>query len=1020
MIGKLLGKLVGDPNEKQLKLLRPIADQVNAHENHMRGLTDDDLAAMTYEFKARISAGESIDDILPEAFAAVREASSRVLGMRHFDVQMIGGVVLHQGRIAEMRTGEGKTLVATLAAYLNALDGKSVHVVTVNDYLAKRDAEWMGPVYQFMGLSVGCLQQNSQSFVFDENYRETGDTAEREDASAKFATVVGTHLRPSSKVDAYNCDIVYATNNELGFDYLRDHMVGRTEERVQKGLDYAVVDEVDNILIDEARTPLIISGPGIETDRNYTRFASIATRLKPELDFEVDLKRRNVFLTEIGNEKVERMLGVDTLYSESGEDNELPHLVENAIRAEHVYSRDREYVVRNDVIVLVDEFTGRLMEGRRFSDGLHQALEAKERVRVQAESSTYATITLQNYFRMYTKLSGMTGTAATEAEEFSKIYGLDVLEIPTNKDDRRVDHQDFIYMTEDAKWKAAAAKIEELSKAGRPVLVGTTTIEKSQLIANLLKKRNIAHRVLNAKEHESESQVIAHAGSPGAVTVATNMAGRGTDIILGGNPESVKEELDKKKKSKRNGKPSNNEQDTANPMDIWQQQHDSVVEKGGLFVLGTERHESRRIDNQLRGRCARQGDPGETQFFLSVEDDLVRRFGGDRIKGTLELFNWEEDVPIENSVLVKSVENAQQKVEGINFEIRKQLVDYDDVANIRRKDAYERRERFVEGDNLREDIKGYIKNAMSHAVTTILVGDSAVWDLQAFQRELRRYYPILEIFTSDEDFQDKEEKERIKSALNRAIGTHLDTATAERETKAFLREANRYIPSLGDLDNEDLENNPLADIKNELHRYVDEEYSVCKSQAKIENETHDYVDKVYAQRELIFGDENLQMIERSVLLRVLDRHWVGHLTRMEEMRQSIGLQAIGQRDPLMQYRTMSTDMFNEMNEEIRNEVARTIFHVAPHAPHASTQLAPSNSTPLKADALAAAQRIALAQASQQSVMSSANTRQGTGGTTTVASVNAPTHAADGRRLSRRERRAIERKNKKQQRTGAAR
>ena len=941
MIGKLLAKLVGDPNQKQLDQLQPIVEEINSHEDSMRGLMDDDLAALTYEFKARLNSGETLDDILPEAFAAVREASTRVLAMRHFDVQMIGGIVLHQGKISEMRTGEGKTLVATLAAYLNALNGEPVHVVTVNDYLAKRDAEWMGPVYQFMGLSVGCLQQNAQSFVFDENYREDGEVAEREDASAKFASVAGTHLRPSSKVEAYACDIVYATNNELGFDYLRDHMVGSTEDRVQNGLHYAIVDEVDNILIDEARTPLLISGPGIDTDRNYSRFSSVAKRLKPELDFEVDLKRRNVSLTEIGSEKAERMLGVETLYSETGEDNELPHLVENAIRAEHIYLKDREYVVRDGEIILVDEFTGRLMEGRRFSDGLHQALEAKERVQVRAESATYATITLQNYFRMYSKLSGMTGTAATEAEEFSKIYELDVLEIPTNRDDKRIDHQDLIYMTEDAKWQAAANKIAELSKAGRPVLVGTTTIEKSQKIAGLLKSRGIAHRVLNAKEHESESHVIAQAGIPGGVTVATNMAGRGTDIILGGNPEAATTEPSGRRNGKRNG------HEPADPAAAWQSQHDGVVDKGGLFVLGTERHESRRIDNQLRGRCARQGDPGETQFFLSVEDDLVRRFGGDRIKGTLEMFNWEEDVPVENAVLVKSVENAQQKVEGINFEIRKQLVDYDDVANTQRDVVYQMRDRIVDGGNFREEIGEYIKTALSRAVTTYLDGDATIWEVRAFQQEIRRYFPILEIFTSDDDF-------------------------------------------------------------------------IGKSQPEIEKELHDYVDTVYEQRELLFSDENLRMIEHSVLLRVLDRHWVGHLTRMENMRQSIGLQAVGQRDPLVQYRTMSFQMFNEMNEEIRNEVARTIFHLAPNLPQQSSQLSNARSTPLKADALAAAQRLALAQAGQQSIMSSANApRQGVSGQT-VATVNAPTHGSDGRRLSRRERRAIERQNKKKQRTKAAR
>ncbi len=938
MIGKLLAKLVGDPNEKQLEKLHPIVDQINTHQDAMRELTDDDLAALTYEFKARINSGESIDDILPEAFAAVREASSRVLAMRHFDVQMIGGIVLHQGKIAEMRTGEGKTLVATLAAYLNALDGKSVHVVTVNDYLAKRDAEWMGPVYQFMGLSVGCLQQNNQSFVFDENYQENGMPHEREDASSKFASVVGTKLRPSTKVEAYACEILYATNNELGFDYLRDHMVSRPEDRVQNSLAYAVVDEVDNILIDEARTPLLISGPGIETGRDYSRFASLATRLSPDVDFEVDLKRKNVSLTEIGSEKAENMLGVQTLYSETGEDHELPHLVENAIRAEHIFLRDREYVVRDGEIILVDEFTGRLMEGRRFSDGLHQALEAKEKVRVRAESATYATITLQNYFRMYEKLSGMTGTAATEAEELSKIYGLEVVAIPTNRDDKRVDHQDLIYMNEEAKWKAAADRIQELSNAGRPVLVGTTTIEKSQLISSLLKRRNVNHRVLNAKEHESESHVIAQAGIPGAVTVATNMAGRGTDIILGGNPDAVVDTNSQQNGRKsRNGRKSQNGHD-ADPMALWQDQHDGVIEKGGLFVLGTERHESRRIDNQLRGRCARQGDPGETQFFLSVDDELVRRFGGDRIKSTLEMFKWEEDVPVENSVLVKSVENAQQKVEGINFEIRKQLVDYDDVANTQRDVVYKMRDRIVDGGDFRDEIKDYLKSALSNIVTTHLDGDIIEWNIPGFQQAIRRYFPIVEIFTTEDEV-------------------------------------------------------------------------ASKSQPDIEKELHDYVDKVYEERELLFGDENLRLIEHSVLLRVLDRHWVGHLTRMENMRQSIGLQAVGQRDPLVQYRTMSFQMFNEMNEEIRNEVARSIFHLAPHIPQQSTQLASADTTALKSDALAAAQRIALAQAGQQTVMQSANSQQGAA-QQTITTVNAPTHAKDGRRLSRRERRAIERRNKK--------
>ena len=616
MIGKLLAKIVGDPNERLLKDLQPHVDQINELEPQFADLRDDDLSATTFELRARLRSGETMEDVLPDAFAAVREASRRVLGMRHFDVQLIGGLVLHQGKIAEMRTGEGKTLVATLAAYLNAIDGRSVHVVTVNDYLAKRDASWMGEVYTFMGLSIGCLQQNDQSFIFDENYRsEIPEDGQGEDASSKFAAVAGMHLKPATKREAYGCDVVYGTNNEFGFDYLRDNMVSNPEDRVQNGLAYAIVDEVDNILIDEARTPLLISGPGIDSGRDYAPLARVAKRLTRDEDFELDLKRKNVSLTERGSEKVEKILGIGALYSESGENHELPHLVENAVRAEHVYAKDREYVVRDGEIIIVDEFTGRLMEGRRFSDGMHQALEAKEGVQVRAESSTYATITLQNYFRMYEKLSGMTGTAATEAEEFSKIYGLDVVEIPTNALDQRIDHQDLIYMTEKAKWQAAAAEIEQLSRSGRPVLVGTTTIEKSQIISGLLKQRRVDHRVVNAKEHESESYVIAQAGLPGAVTVATNMAGRGTDIILGGNPE-----VDVSSVSKNGGKGEVAEKD-------WNARHEMVLERGGLFVLGTERHESRRIDNQLRGRAARQGDPGETRFYLSVEDDLVRRFG---------------------------------------------------------------------------------------------------------------------------------------------------------------------------------------------------------------------------------------------------------------------------------------------------------------------------------------------------------------------------------------------------------
>ncbi len=917
MLGKLLAKIVGDPNEKLLKDMQPIVDSVNARESHFTELLDDDLSAVTYELKHRLRSGETMEDVLPEAFAVVREASSRVLGMRHFDVQIMGGIALHQGKVAEMRTGEGKTLVATLPAYLNALQGESVHVVTVNDYLAKRDAEWMGSVYSFMGLSVGCLQQNGVSYVFDENYQgEPDEDADAEDASAKFAAVSGMHLKPASKREAYACDILYATNNELGFDYLRDNMVSKPEERVQTGRLYGIVDEVDNILIDEARTPLLISGPGIDSGRDYSRFAWVASKLKAEDDFEIDLKRKNVSITEAGSRSVERMLRIDNLYSATEENNDLPHLVENAIRAHHIYERDREYVLRDGEIVLVDEFTGRLMEGRRFSDGLHQALEAKENVHIRAESSTYATITLQNYFRMYKKLSGMTGTAATEAEELSKIYGLEVVEIPTNRPDRRVDHQDLIYINEKAKWQEASAKIAALSAQGRPVLVGTTTIEKSQIISDLLKKAQVHHRVLNAKEHESESHVIAEAGRPGAVTVATNMAGRGTDIILGGNPELAASE------------------------DEWQLFHDEVVQKGGLFVLGTEKHESRRIDNQLRGRAARQGDPGETQFFLSVEDDLVRRFGGDRIKGILDMLSWEADVPVENAMLVKSVENAQQKVESTNFEIRKHLVEYDDVANTQRGVIYHMRDRIVDGENIRDEIKGYLKESISAVVEENLAGDISEWNISRFRSGLNRYFPIVEIFNSEDDFADK-------------------------------------------------------------------------TQTEIENQLHAHIDDVYKRREVEFGEESLHMIEHSVMLRALDRLWVVHLTRMENMRQSIGLQAIGQRDPLVQYRTMSYRAFELMNQDRADEVARMVLNVAPRMNPVEMTASRGRIIASKNDAQDAALRLARAHSRQQSVMASARkSNDSNNGAASTAARSAPVLGPDGRPLTRKQRRQLERLQKK--------
>ena len=965
MLGKILSKIVGDPNEKVLKRLEPLVAEINALEPKFQDMHDDDLSAVTYELKAQLGDVATMDDVLPDAFAAMREASKRVLGMRPFDVQLMGAITLHEGKIAEMRTGEGKTLVATLPAYLSAVAGQQVHVVTVNDYLAKRDAAWMGAVYAFMGLTVGCIQQNGVSLLYDELHT-TGDGSDiDQDATGKFALNPDRHLKVAeSRAQVYACDIVYGTNNEFGFDYLRGNIALTLEERYQRTRQFAIVDEVDNILIDEARTPLIISGPSVERGRDYNRFAAVGARLIPGEDFEIDEQRKSVSITELGIDKAEKQLGMREIYSEST-DPEVPHLLENAIRAQHLYRRDREYVLREDEVVLVDEFTGRLMEGRRLSDGLHQAIEAKEKLRVREETSTYATITLQNYFRLYDRMSGMTGTASTEAEELLKIYGLEVTTIPTNREDRRIDHQDLIYMTEDAKWRALADKIEALHRDGRPILVGTTTIEKSQVISDILKKRGIRHQVLNAhaSRHQSESEIIAQAGAASTVTVATNMAGRGTDIILGGNPELVQtkairpaESRSRKKRASLPARATDTDDgagtglalvDDADDIaelaaqDAWQAQHDSVVAGGGLFVLGTERHESRRIDNQLRGRAARQGDPGETQFYLSAEDDLVRRFGGDRIKGALGMFNWDEDTPVENAMLVKSVENAQQKVEGINFEIRKQLVEYDDVANTQRAVVYEMRDRILTGMDLREEILGYVNDALSRGVGSYLEGDPTVWDIRGLQAEVRRYFPIVNVLASEADFEGK-------------------------------------------------------------------------SQHEIEAELHEFAELTYEQRVVEFSDETMKTLERSIMLRVLDRAWVGHLTRMENMRQGIGLQAIGQRDPLVQYRAMSFQLYEQMNQEIRDEVARTILNIGPGLGILGQRGANGQLVANQSDGRAMLQRLAVAQATrQQSVMAGAQQRQRSSGN------GAPVRASDGRRLSRQERRRMEREQKRRAKAGSS-
>ncbi len=714
MVLKLVGKIVGESNKKTLDRTKDAVVEINELEEEFAGLTDDELRALTAEFKERLADGEDLDDLLPEAFAAVREASKRVLGMRHFDVQMIGGIILHRGKIAEMRTGEGKTLVATLPAYLNALADGGVHVITVNDYLSKRDAGWMGQIYHALGLTVGCLQhESSLLFAPDGDPAKAlnaGDASEDDgkDAEAKDKKEDDGPFIPAAKKEAYAADITYGTNSEFGFDYLRDNMVDTAERLVQRGLSYAIVDEVDNILIDEARTPLIISGPAPDKGQEYASYANLARRMVPELDFKIDAKSKGMTLTDEGIQKAEQFLSISNLYDPSN--YVMSHFIDNAIRAEHTYERDKAYVVRDGEVLIVDEFTGRLMAGRRYSEGLHQAIEAKENVKVQRESITYATVTLQNYFRLYKKLSGMTGTAVTEAEELHKIYKLEVVEIPTNKPMIRKDGSDFIYRGEDPKFRAVVETIQDLQQAGRPVLVGTTSIERSEMLAGMLRKNGIRHEVLNAKNHAREATIIAEAGRPGAVTVSTNMAGRGTDIILGGNPERLDISEDE-----------------------WQRDHDRIIELGGLYVLGTERHESRRIDNQLRGRAGRQGDPGETRFFISTEDDLMRRFGGGRISWIMEKAGLEEDVPIENKMVSKAVETAQSKVEGYHFEIRKNLVDYDDVINTHRDVIYKLRQKILAEESLRDEITLMVEKQLRLAVQTRLSGPDVSCDIDGLQ-----------------------------------------------------------------------------------------------------------------------------------------------------------------------------------------------------------------------------------------------------------------------------------------------
>jgi len=856
VINTFLAKIIGSQNERFLKRVRPTVAQINSLEKGISNLSDAQLRAKTAEFKQRIEQGEMLDDLLPEAFAVVREASVRTLGMRHYDVQLIGGIVLHSGKIAEMKTGEGKTLVATLATYLNALAGKGVHLVTVNDYLARRDAEWMGPIYEFLDMKVGSIQH------------EMGD-AERQ--------------------AAYQAGITYGTNNEFGFDYLRDNMKYSLQECTQRSHTFAIVDEVDSILIDEARTPLIISGPSEESTDKYYRIDKLIPRLVREEDFNVDEKARSVVLQEPGIEKAEKALGIENLYDPRNMD--LVHHIQQALKAHTLFTRDQDYVVKENQVIIVDEFTGRLMPGRRYSDGLHQALEAKEGVKIERENQTLATITFQNYFRMYDKLAGMTGTAETEAAEFEGTYKLQVVVIPTNKSLIRAEFSDAIYRTQREKFAAVADEIKELNRAGRPVLVGTTSIEKSERLSSLLKRRGIKHVVLNAKYHEKEAQIVAEAGKKSSVTIATNMAGRGTDIILGGKPEFEMTPLATVEHPAPDGSDSGGGQESSNPEEAvpstaseparqrafeqWQQAHDEVVELGGLHIVGTERHEARRIDNQLRGRAGRQGDPGSSRFYLSLEDDLLRIFGSENITNLMQKLGMEEGVPIESKLITRQIERAQGQVEARNFEIRKHLLEYDDVMNKQREEIYRFRRDLLEG----EDQKAYVFEMAEELTLDFL--DS---------------YASTEVSPADWDLPN------LNVNMKRIFGLEIPDQV-------------RVPAAEGNGSPEPASEDPIP--VTELSRPELEDYLIDATRQK------------YEEKEQESSPEFMRWFERMLMLQIFDQQWKDHLLALDHLKEGIGLRGYGQRDPKVEYKRESFALFEDLRDRVREEVVRMLFLLRP-------------------------------------------------------------------------------------------
>ncbi|MGI6230655.1 MAG: preprotein translocase subunit SecA [Tractidigestivibacter sp.] len=826
-----LSKLLSIGSNKELKEYEKITNHVNELEPRFHAMSDEELKAMTPEFRERYANGETLDDLLPEAFAAVREASLRTTGMRHFDVQIIGGIALHRGTIAEMKTGEGKTLVATLAAYLNAIPGKGVHIVTVNDYLAKRDSEWMGQIYRFMGLSVGLLQNG---------------------------------MRLNLKKPAYQADITYGTNSEFGFDYLRDNMVTRPNLRVQRGHNYAIVDEVDSILIDEARTPLIISGAGTKSASTYKDFARAVRGLTPDVDFEMDEAKHTIAATDTGLVKIEHKLGIDDIYSDPS--GQLVNHLQQALKAEYMFHRDQQYVVVDGEVKIVDEFTGRIMEGRRYSEGLHQAIEAKEGVQIREENQTLATITLQNYFLMYDKLAGMTGTALTEDAEFREVYHIPVQVIPPNKPVIRVDHDDLVYRTIDYKFKAVADDVERRHAKGQPCLVGTVSIENSERLSRILDKRGIKHNVLNAKYHEREAQIVAQAGREGAVTIATNMAGRGTDILLGGNPEVMAEDMLREqgfyapaKEGEEPLLPTEEQKKAAldKAKAICEREREHVIAAGGLAVIGTERHESRRIDNQLRGRSGRQGDPGETQFYLSLEDDLMRLFGGDRMDKIAELmkhYDMPADMPIQAKIVTRAVEGAQLKVEEVNFAMRKNVLDYDDVMNKQRQVIYEERNKILDG-----------KDLMSHI------------------------------------------EEVTRETIQRKADEYCSPEIDDHEQWA-LEDLTKWLRDL-------------------TGRKDAPEFSVDDEQDEIVDKADEYVMRCYNEKAERLTDRVMKELSTQVMLRVIDTRWMSYLQEMDYLKTGIGLRGYGQRDPLAEYKTEAYAAFTELVNTMYEDFLRTILRI---------------------------------------------------------------------------------------------